>query len=38
MQVFFQFTPQVLRAWGTVSEMAGRTLMRDGKWLVQGGS
>lgn len=32
--VFFQVTPQVLQAWGTVPEMAGRTLMRDGKWLV----
>lgn len=32
--VFFQVTPQVLRAWGTVPETAGRTLMRDGKWLV----
>ncbi|MBQ0825217.1 pyridoxamine 5'-phosphate oxidase family protein [Streptomyces tagetis] len=32
--VFFQVTPQVLQAWGTASEMAGRTLMRDGKWLV----
>ena len=32
--VFFQVTLQVLQAWGTVREMAGRTLMRDGKWLV----
>ncbi|MFG2833158.1 pyridoxamine 5'-phosphate oxidase family protein [Streptomyces sp. NPDC048434] len=32
--VFFQVTPQVLQAWGTVPEMAARTLMRDGKWLV----
>ncbi|MEL5960056.1 pyridoxamine 5'-phosphate oxidase family protein [Streptomyces sp. CLV115] len=32
--VFFQVAPQVLQAWGTVPEMAGRTLMRDGKWLV----
>ncbi|MEU5158903.1 pyridoxamine 5'-phosphate oxidase family protein [Streptomyces sp. NPDC020875] len=32
--VFFQVTPQVVQAWGTVSEMAGRTLMRGGKWLV----
>ncbi|WP_394816028.1 pyridoxamine 5'-phosphate oxidase family protein [Streptomyces gibsoniae] len=31
---FFQVTPQVLQAWGTVPEMSGRTLMRDGKWLV----
>ncbi|CAH9413631.1 pyridoxamine 5'-phosphate oxidase-related, FMN-binding protein [Streptomyces globisporus] len=32
--VFFRVTPQVLQAWGTVPEMTGRTLMRDGKWLV----
>ena len=32
--VFFQVTPQVLQAWGTVPEMPGRTLMRYGKWLV----
>ncbi|MGH3310951.1 MAG: pyridoxamine 5'-phosphate oxidase family protein [Streptomyces sp.] len=32
--VFFQVTPQVLQAWGTVPELAGRTLMRDGKWLL----
>jgi nitroimidazol reductase NimA-like FMN-containing flavoprotein (pyridoxamine 5'-phosphate oxidase superfamily) len=32
--VFFQVTPQVLQAWGTVPEMAGRTLMRGGKWLI----
>ncbi|MFE9452070.1 pyridoxamine 5'-phosphate oxidase family protein [Streptomyces sp. NPDC006739] len=32
--VFFRVVPQVLQAWGTVAEMAGRTLMRDGKWLL----
>jgi hypothetical protein len=32
--VFFRVTPQVLQAWGTRSEMTGRTLMRDGRWLV----
>ncbi|MEU8999762.1 pyridoxamine 5'-phosphate oxidase family protein [Streptomyces caniferus] len=32
--VFFRVAPQVLQAWGTVPEMAGRTLMRDGEWLV----
>lgn len=32
--VFFQVTPEVLQAWGTVAEMNGRTLMRDGRWLV----
>ncbi|MEU6226612.1 pyridoxamine 5'-phosphate oxidase family protein [Streptomyces sp. NPDC047042] len=33
--VWFQVTPEVLQAWGTVPEMTGRTLMRDGKWLNQ---
>ncbi|MDX3454463.1 pyridoxamine 5'-phosphate oxidase family protein [Streptomyces sp. ME02-8801-2C] len=33
--VWFQITPEVLQAWGTVPEMTGRTLMRDGKWLNQ---
>lgn len=32
--VFFEVVPQVLQAWGTVAELTGRTLMRDGKWLV----
>jgi hypothetical protein len=32
--VFFQVRPEVLQAWGTVAEMPGRTLMRDGEWLV----
>lgn len=32
--VVFQVTPQVLQAWRTIPEMAGRTLMRDGEWLV----
>lgn len=32
--VFFRVAPQVLQAWGTVVEMAYRTLMRDGEWLV----
>ncbi|QPP06016.1 pyridoxamine 5'-phosphate oxidase [Streptomyces bathyalis] len=32
--MFFRVVPQVLQAWGTVAEMTGRTLMRDGKWLV----
>ncbi|MCL7491505.1 MULTISPECIES: pyridoxamine 5'-phosphate oxidase family protein [Streptomyces] len=32
--VFFQVVPEVLQAWGTVPEMNGRTLMREGKWLV----
>ena len=33
--VWFQVTPQIVQAWGTVPEMADRTLMRDGKWLDQ---
>ncbi|KPC65239.1 pyridoxamine 5'-phosphate oxidase family protein [Streptomyces chattanoogensis] len=32
--VFFQVIPEVLQAWGTVPEMNGRTLMREGTWLV----
>lgn len=32
--VFFQVVPEVMQVWGTVAEMNGRTLMRDGKWLV----
>jgi len=31
---FYRVTPQVLRAWGTVAELKGRLLMRDGAWLV----
>lgn len=32
--VFFRVAPQTLQAWGTVTEMKGRTLMRDGEWVV----
>ncbi|OEU88023.1 pyridoxamine 5'-phosphate oxidase [Streptomyces abyssalis] len=32
--VFFQVVPRLLQAWGTAAEMKGRTLMRDGEWLV----
>ena len=32
--VFFRVTPQLIQAWGTVAELKGRTLMRDGAWLV----
>jgi hypothetical protein len=32
--VFFQVVPEVVQVWGTVAEMTGRTLMRDGKWLL----
>lgn len=31
---YYRVTLDVLRAWGTVPELVGRTLMRDGKWLV----
>jgi Pyridoxamine 5'-phosphate oxidase len=31
---FYRVAPQVLRAWGTVPELKGRLLMRDGAWLV----
>ncbi|SCK39948.1 pyridoxamine 5'-phosphate oxidase family protein [Streptomyces sp. WMMB 322] len=33
--VFFQIIPQVVQDWGTRAEMKGRTLMRDGEWLLQ---
>jgi nitroimidazol reductase NimA-like FMN-containing flavoprotein (pyridoxamine 5'-phosphate oxidase superfamily) len=32
--VFFQVSPQVVQAWGTVREMPGRILMRESEWLV----
>ncbi|GAA1352924.1 pyridoxamine 5'-phosphate oxidase family protein [Streptomyces beijiangensis] len=32
--VWFRVVPEFLQAWGTVPELAGRTLMREGKWLV----
>lgn len=32
--VWFRVAPELLQAWGTVSEMPGRTLMRGGKWLL----
>lgn len=32
--VFFAVTPHLVQAWGTVAEMTGRTLMREGRWLV----
>ncbi|MFF7156855.1 pyridoxamine 5'-phosphate oxidase family protein [Streptomyces sp. NPDC008139] len=31
---FYRVTLDVLRAYGTVPELVGRTLMRDGEWLV----
>jgi hypothetical protein len=34
--VWFQVTPTIVQAWGTVPEMTDRDLMRDGKWLAQG--
>ncbi|MEO3973245.1 pyridoxamine 5'-phosphate oxidase family protein [Streptomyces sp. CAU 1734] len=32
--LFYRVVPQLLQAWGTVAEMPGRTLLRDGKWLL----
>jgi nitroimidazol reductase NimA-like FMN-containing flavoprotein (pyridoxamine 5'-phosphate oxidase superfamily) len=32
--VFFRIVPDRLQAWREVNELPGRTLMRDGKWLV----
>ncbi|MEV6005608.1 pyridoxamine 5'-phosphate oxidase [Streptomyces sp. NPDC051976] len=31
---WYRVEPRALRAWGTVPELAGRLLMRDGQWLV----
>jgi Pyridoxamine 5'-phosphate oxidase len=31
---FFEFEPLRVEAWRTLDEIAGRELMRDGKWLV----
>lgn len=31
---FYRVAPVALRAWGTVPELTGRLLMRDGAWLV----
>ncbi|MEW2519904.1 pyridoxamine 5'-phosphate oxidase family protein [Actinacidiphila alni] len=31
---FYRVEPVALRAWGTVAELNGRLLMRDGTWLV----
>jgi hypothetical protein len=30
--VFLIATPRVMRAWNSVAELAGRTIMRDGRW------
>ncbi|SEO63022.1 Pyridoxamine 5'-phosphate oxidase [Actinacidiphila rubida] len=30
---FFRLTPHRIQAWREVNELAGRTLMRDGRWL-----
>jgi general stress protein 26 len=32
--VFFQITPEVVQVWRTGPEMAGRTVMADGRWRV----
>jgi hypothetical protein len=31
---YFRITPQRIQAWREENELAGRTLMRDGRWLV----
>lgn len=31
---FFRIVPERIQAWREVNELPGRTLMRDGKWLV----
>ncbi|AEW93985.1 MULTISPECIES: pyridoxamine 5'-phosphate oxidase family protein [Streptomycetaceae] len=31
---YFRIVPELIQAWGTVAEMADRTLMRDGRWLL----
>jgi hypothetical protein len=31
---FYRITPQVIQAWREENELKGRTLMRDGAWLV----
>ncbi len=32
---YFRITPQRIQAWREENELAGRELMRDGRWLVQ---
>jgi hypothetical protein len=32
--VYLQIAPQTIQAWREANEIAGRTLMRDGRWLV----
>jgi general stress protein 26 len=31
---FFRIVPHRIQAWREVNELPGRTLMRDGKWLI----
>jgi hypothetical protein len=31
---WFRITPRRIQAWREANELAGRTLMRDGRWLV----
>lgn len=31
---YFRITPRLIQAWRQVNELSGRTLMRDGRWLV----
>jgi hypothetical protein len=33
-KAWFRIVPERVQAWREVNELAGRTLMRDGKWLV----
>jgi hypothetical protein len=31
---YFRITPRLIQAWRQVNELSGRTLMRDGRWLL----
>lgn len=33
---FFRFIPDRIQAWRTASELSGRTVMRDGRWIDDG--
>jgi hypothetical protein len=32
--VYFQVTPRTIQAWREADELAGRTIMRDGRWVI----
>ncbi|WP_198676037.1 pyridoxamine 5'-phosphate oxidase family protein [Kribbella monticola] len=34
LYLYFRFTPETLQSWREANELTGRTLMRDGTWLV----